>query len=105
MVKRSTWLTWQVCAGILWNKDAAFRVCIPVNSKLREPHFIKLKVINKITINIPSNDTTKKYSATDSKRLAFFISGVLMDINEKIQEQVNNTAITEVNSSILCISV
>lgn len=41
----------------------------------------------------------------DSNRNSFLGFVVRMEIKDKIQEMVSNTAITEVSSSIICVSV
>lgn len=59
--------------------------------------------MSKIIIRIPIS--TKIKSAMVSK--CFSRSGlkVLIEINEKRQEKVSNTAIMEVNSSMMCVSI
>jgi hypothetical protein len=58
-------------------------------------------VINKIIIRIPTSEIINKYSAITSNRFSLFISDDLIEIKEKIQDNVNINAITEVNSSII----
>ena len=54
---------------------------------------------------MPTSERMNRYSATDSSLFSLSGFDVLIEPKEKIQEQVSNTAIIDVNSSSRCISV
>lgn len=56
-------------------------------------------------IKIPINESIKRKSAIVSNRFSLFWFDVLIELKEKIHEKVSSTAMTEVNSSIRCVSV
>ncbi len=55
--------------------------------------------------SMPISAIRKRYSAMVSKYFSLFKFDVLMEIKEKILENVRNTATPDVNSSITCISI
>ncbi len=65
----------------------------------------KFKVINRIMIRIPKRENRNKYSAICSYFLSIFSETVLIEIKEKMHENVRNTDTIDVNSSIIKISV
>lgn len=55
-------------------------------------------------IKIPIKERKNRYSAIVSSRFSFSKTDVLMDPKEKMQENVSNTAMNEVSSSIIRVS-
>ena len=68
-------------------------------------YFRKLKAISKMIVKTPISARINKESAIVSSRFSSFSLDVLIEVNEKMQEKVNSTAMKEVNSSIICVSV
>lgn len=61
--------------------------------------------MSKMIKRIPIKERTNKQSAIVSSRFSLFRLLVLIDANEKIQENVSITATQEVNSSTMRVSV
>jgi hypothetical protein len=62
------------------------------------------KVISKIIISIPIKAATKRKSAIVSNCFSLFGFLVLIEMNDNIQDIVSSTAISEVSSSMICVS-
>lgn len=63
-------------------------------------YFINLKISSNIISTIPVSEIINMVSAIFSKRCSLILFSVRIEIKEKKQEQVNNSAMMEVNSSI-----
>lgn len=60
--------------------------------------------MSKIIVKIPKSVITKRPSAIVSSRFSRFSFDVRIETKENMQETVNNTPTTEVNSSMICAS-
>ncbi len=76
-----------------------------IDSILLTGYLIKFREINNIIMRIPIRAIINKTSAIVSNRNSFLSFFVRIDMKEKMQESVNNIATTEVNSSIIFVSI